>query len=117
MVVMPSDHVIVDSQSFRDAVTAGEKLIDEDPTRIVTFGIRPDVPCRILWLHRSCQADLGCQADRLPSRSVSRKARARDRGAVSLQPATSTGTVASFCGAPRRFWMRFRNSSRKCMLT
>ena len=41
MVVMPSDHVIVKPQAFRDAITAGEKLIAEDPTRIVTFGIRP----------------------------------------------------------------------------
>jgi mannose-1-phosphate guanylyltransferase len=44
MLVMPSDHVIVDPQSFRDAVTAGETLIDKDPTRIVTFGIRPTYP-------------------------------------------------------------------------
>ncbi len=44
MVVMPSDHVIVDPESFRDAVRAGEKLIDQDPTRIVTFGIRPSYP-------------------------------------------------------------------------
>lgn len=44
MVVMPSDHVIVNHQAFQDAISAGEKLIDEDPTRIVTFGIRPTYP-------------------------------------------------------------------------
>ncbi|QDT10636.1 mannose-1-phosphate guanylyltransferase [Planctomycetes bacterium K23_9] len=44
MVVMPSDHVINDHQSFRDAISAGEKLVQEDPTRIVTFGIKPTYP-------------------------------------------------------------------------
>ena len=44
MVVMPSDHVIVDPERFRAAIVAGEKLIQEDPTRIVTFGIKPAYP-------------------------------------------------------------------------
>ena len=44
MVVMPSDHVIVDSERFREAITIGEQLIEKDPTRIVTFGIRPTYP-------------------------------------------------------------------------
>ncbi|MGI9475028.1 MAG: mannose-1-phosphate guanylyltransferase [Rubripirellula sp.] len=44
MVVMPSDHVITDHEKFQAAISAGQKLIDEDPTRIVTFGIRPSYP-------------------------------------------------------------------------
>ena len=40
MVVMPSDHVIADHERFQEAITAGSQLIDGDPTRIVTFGIR-----------------------------------------------------------------------------
>ena len=44
MVVMPSDHVIADHESFQEAITAGSQLIDGDPTRIVTFGIRPSYP-------------------------------------------------------------------------
>lgn len=44
MLVMPSDHVITNAAAFCDAVSAGQKLIDEDPTRIVTFGIRPTYP-------------------------------------------------------------------------
>lgn len=44
MVVMPSDHVIGTPQQFQSAISAGQKLIDEDPTRIVTFGIRPSYP-------------------------------------------------------------------------
>lgn len=44
MVVMPSDHVIADHERFQEAITAGSQLIDGDPTRIVTFGIRPSYP-------------------------------------------------------------------------
>jgi mannose-1-phosphate guanylyltransferase len=44
MLVMPSDHIIVDPERFRAAVAAGAKLIDQDPTRIVTFGIKPTYP-------------------------------------------------------------------------
>lgn len=44
MVVMPSDHVIASPEKFQAAISAGQKLIDEDPTRIVTFGIRPTYP-------------------------------------------------------------------------
>lgn len=41
MLVMPSDHVITDAAAFRDGVQGAMALIEEDPTRIVTFGIRP----------------------------------------------------------------------------
>ena len=44
MVVMPSDHVIKDQAVFRDAISAGASLVQEDPTRIVTFGIKPTYP-------------------------------------------------------------------------
>ncbi|MFG0262487.1 MAG: mannose-1-phosphate guanylyltransferase, partial [Novipirellula sp. JB048] len=44
MVVMPSDHVIASHEAFQAAISAGEALIKEDPTRIVTYGIRPTYP-------------------------------------------------------------------------
>ena len=44
MVVMPSDHVIDSPELFQQAISAGEKLILDDPTRIVTFGIKPSYP-------------------------------------------------------------------------
>ena len=44
MAVMPSDHVITSPERFQAALKTGEKLIQEDPSRIVTFGIRPDYP-------------------------------------------------------------------------
>ncbi|TWU05637.1 mannose-1-phosphate guanylyltransferase [Stieleria varia] len=44
MAVMPSDHVIGTPDRFRDAIRAGEKLVQEDASRIVTFGIKPSYP-------------------------------------------------------------------------
>jgi mannose-1-phosphate guanylyltransferase len=42
MLVLPADHVISTVDQFQQAIRAGEQLIAEDPSRIVTFGIRPD---------------------------------------------------------------------------
>lgn len=44
MVVMPSDHVIEPKSEFHRAIRAGVAAVEEDPTRIVTFGIRPNYP-------------------------------------------------------------------------
>lgn len=44
MVVMPSDHVIEPRSEFHRAIRAGVRLVEEDPSRIVTFGIRPNYP-------------------------------------------------------------------------
>jgi mannose-1-phosphate guanylyltransferase len=44
MLVMPSDHVITSPEAFQKAIAAAQHLIDQDPTRIVTFGIPPTYP-------------------------------------------------------------------------
>jgi len=44
MIVMPSDHVIEPRSEFHRAIQAGVQLIEQDPERIVTFGIRPTYP-------------------------------------------------------------------------
>lgn len=44
MLVMPADHVIDTDELFQSAVKTGIQLIDADPTRIVTFGIKPTYP-------------------------------------------------------------------------
>lgn len=41
MLMLPADHVIGTIQQFQDAVQLGKQLLDENPARIVTFGIRP----------------------------------------------------------------------------
>lgn len=44
MVVMPSDHVIETKFDFQGALRTAQKLIEEKPSRIITFGIRPSYP-------------------------------------------------------------------------
>ena len=41
MAVMPSDHVIGPDEGFRDAILLAAGLVEEDPKRMITFGIRP----------------------------------------------------------------------------
>ena len=44
MAVMPSDHVISTSEQFCAAISSARDLVIDDPTRIVTFGIKPTYP-------------------------------------------------------------------------
>jgi mannose-1-phosphate guanylyltransferase len=44
MAVMPADHVILRDEVFRQAIRLGAALVDEQPERLVTFGIRPTYP-------------------------------------------------------------------------
>lgn len=41
MIVMPADHVIGPKKHFQQAIDQAAKLVEEDPQRIVTFGIQP----------------------------------------------------------------------------
>jgi mannose-1-phosphate guanylyltransferase len=41
MLVLPSDHVITDTTAFRAAVQQAVALVEEEPERLVTFGIKP----------------------------------------------------------------------------
>ena len=44
MAVMPSDHVIRSDKAFQQAVRLAANLVEEDPKRLITFGIRPTYP-------------------------------------------------------------------------
>lgn len=44
MIVTPADHVIGTDQQFQDAMQYAADLVEADPNRIVTFGIRPTYP-------------------------------------------------------------------------
>ncbi len=44
MVVMPSDHAIEPVAAFQSAIQQAAALVDADPERIVTFGIKPNYP-------------------------------------------------------------------------
>ncbi len=41
MIVMPADHVISPAERFQQSLLHAARLVEEQPTRIVTFGVRP----------------------------------------------------------------------------
>ncbi|MEQ1827675.1 MAG: mannose-1-phosphate guanylyltransferase, partial [Pirellula sp.] len=74
MVVMPSDHVIEPRSEFHRAIRAGVKLVEEDPTRIVTFGIRPNYPAESFgYIQR------GAAIDSVPGTATFRVDRFREK--------------------------------------
>lgn len=44
MAVMPADHVIQPAQRFQEAIQFAADLVEQQPSRIVTFGVRPTYP-------------------------------------------------------------------------
>ncbi len=70
MVVMPADHVIGPDDVFQDALTHAASLVDDDPTRIVTFGIKPTYPAEVFgYIERAAAPIAGA---RIPSFDVLR---------------------------------------------
>jgi mannose-1-phosphate guanylyltransferase len=47
MVVMPADHVISPDDVFQKSLQHAASLVEQDPTRIVTFGIKPSYPAEV----------------------------------------------------------------------
>ena len=47
LLVCPADHVITPPKKFQAAVKQAEALVDAEPERIVTFGIKPTYPAEI----------------------------------------------------------------------
>lgn len=64
MAVMPSDHVIGPDDAFQDAIRFAAALVDEQPSRIVTFGIRPSYPAEIFGYIERGSRLAGAAADR-----------------------------------------------------
>jgi len=56
MLVTPADHVIGPPEAFQAAVRQAEALVDADPSRIVTFGIKPTYPAEIFGYIQRGQA-------------------------------------------------------------
>jgi mannose-1-phosphate guanylyltransferase len=44
LAVMPSDHVISPAEVFQQAILQAARLVEREPERIITFGIRPTYP-------------------------------------------------------------------------
>lgn len=69
MVVMPADHVIGPDHVFQDALSHAAELVETDPTRIVTFGIKPSYPAEVFGYIEAGQPVSGT---RIPTFSVER---------------------------------------------
>lgn len=70
LVVMPADHLIEPVAAFRAAVASAAALVDEQPERIVTFGIRPTFPAETFgYIERGAPVPT-LPADRPPSFEV-----------------------------------------------
>lgn len=58
MAVMPADHVIEPAEQFTAAIRQAAALVDDVPSRIVTFGIRPNYPAEIFgYIQRGAPLD------------------------------------------------------------
>lgn len=54
MAVMPADHVISPDDVFQKSMQHAAKLVEEDESRIVTFGIKPSYPAEVFgYVERS----------------------------------------------------------------
>lgn len=61
MLVTPADHVISPPEVFQAAAKQAEALVDADPSRIVTFGIKPTYPAEIFgYIQRDAPLDEPC---------------------------------------------------------
>ena len=68
MAVMPADHVIGPDESFREAIRFAAALVDRQPERIVTFGIRPSYPAESFgYIERGEALESGSVSGRSPS--------------------------------------------------
>ncbi len=55
--VMPADHVISPTQNFQAALLHAKTLVEEDPQRLVTFGIKPTYPAEVFgYIERDAEA-------------------------------------------------------------
>lgn len=70
MVVMPADHVISPDRVFQDSLKAAAELVQQDESRIVTFGIKPTYPAEVFgYIERH---DGAIESSRLPAYTVKR---------------------------------------------
>lgn len=91
MIVMPSDHVITPDDVFQRALSSAANLVDEDPSRIVTFGIKPSYPAEVFgYIERSDDSIEGAE---FPSFSVER-----------FREKPDTETAKSFLDAGTYYW-------------
>ncbi len=79
MVVMPSDHVIESKAEFHRAIRAGLNMVEQSPSRIVTFGIRPTYPLNRLVISNAGMPSKAIQDCRISRGAFSGETRSSNR--------------------------------------
>jgi mannose-1-phosphate guanylyltransferase len=60
LLILPADHVIQPTQKFQDSLAYAVELVNANPERIVTFGIRPNYPAESFgYIERGAVVDSG----------------------------------------------------------
>ncbi len=84
MVVMPADHLIQPVEAFQQAIAHAAKLVEEQPQRLVTFGIRPTYAAESFgYIHRG--QPLTPAADGAPSAFQVQRFREKPKAEVAQQ--------------------------------
>ena len=101
MIVMPADHVIEPAEMFLKTVRAAVSVIEDDPTTLVTFGIKPTRPETGYGYIERGELLETLRGDR-PSTASPSSARSPTAPPPrrSWPPAASPGTRASSSGGP-----------------
>ena len=64
MAVMPADHVIRPDAVFQAAIRQAARLVDSEPARIVTFGVKPSYPAETFgYIERGVALEASASAD------------------------------------------------------
>ncbi len=93
MIVMPADHIIAPPEVFQAAVMQAEALVDADPTRIVTFGIKPTYPAEIFGYIQRAEPLVGLAESDAPTYKVAR-----------FREKPDTATAAAFLASGDFYW-------------
>jgi mannose-1-phosphate guanylyltransferase len=85
MVVMPSDHVIGPDDAFRDAIRFAAALVEDDSTRMVTFGIQPTYPAESFGYIERGEPLESLASEKTPSAYRVRKFHEKPKAAVARE--------------------------------
>ncbi len=84
MLVLPADHVISPDAALHRAIRSGESLVEADPRRLVTLGIRPTFPSESYGYIERGEA-LGASADEAPPAYAVKQFREKPEAEVARQ--------------------------------
>ena len=90
MIVMPADHVIGPVDVFQSALQHAASLVEDDPSRIVTFGIKPSYPAEVFGYIEAGEAVGGAA---VPTFGVER-----------FREKPDAATAKQFCDAGTFYW-------------